>query len=163
MAFQISVNGRSASWGHITVKILPGQEVTGLTAATFSDQLEESKESGTGLAHKPTRRSAGKYTVGDCSLTGFASDIQAVCDLVASLPQGRGRSFGASEFDVLISVAYMDFEPVRQVQLHKCRIMGVSESYQEGPELLKTDLTISPMYISRNGLTLFDGPLIPGR
>jgi len=144
------VNGFETSWANITVKI-GGQSITGLTGISYGDGIEESLETGMGTAHRPTRRSVGKYMPEEGTLTGFAADIQEIMQQAALLSVPPGNWAG-STFTIVVQYQRVTSGELRTHTLKECRILGVSESYSEGAELLKAELKFRPMEIDRDGM-----------
>jgi hypothetical protein len=92
----------------------------------------------------------GEYTADDATLSGYQADVEAFLKFLAS--QGGG-SYGGPEF-ACTAVFANPLELVSTLTLHRCRVIGVSSAYSGGNALLKQDLTLSVMSISRDGNTL---------
>jgi hypothetical protein len=65
-----------------------------------------------------------------------------------------GKSFGNVTFQIHLD--FIEDDQSHDADIVDCQITGVDDANQEGADPLKTDLTIMPMYIRRDGLTLFE-------
>lgn len=153
MSDLIMVNGNGLTWGSIVAKVA-GDPVYGWTGITVSDKRERVKGWGLGRHQAPQRRSRGKYTPENIKLTGYRA---AVADLRKRLQEAApaGQSYGDVEFQIVLTYFETDELPLIVVA-ERCVWVGNSFSDEEGAELLKEEVEIDPMFIRRNGATLFD-------
>lgn len=153
MSDPIMVNGNSHSWGSIVAKVAE-DTIFGFSGITYADKRERVEGTGMGPHQAPTRRSRGKYTCDPSKLTGFAGSVQELRDRLAARSPVPG-SYGDIEFQVVLTYFETEELPLIVV-LERCVWTGNSASNEEGAELNKEEIEIKPMFIRRNGLTLFD-------
>lgn len=154
-----AVHGRSTSWQSIEIR-LDGTVLSGYVSVDFGeDKLTE--ELGYGNSGTPQRRSQGRYEPSMIKLSSFASDAQELLAVLAAA-SSNGRNYTQKEFTLTVAYARSDFDPVQIDVAERCRVLSVSKSYTEGPELLLTDLSIQPMNVIWNGLEGHDSALTPG-
>lgn len=152
----ISINGASYSYGHISLAMQTATgipyESRGYTEISIGESLDVEKGTVLGADRAPVKRSMGEYTCDDATLSGYQADVEAFLMFLAS--QGGG-SYGGPEFTTTVVFAN-PLELVTTLTLNRCRVIGVSAAYSAGNALLKQDLTLSVMSISRGpqGATL---------
>jgi hypothetical protein len=146
------INGRACSWSSISLKA-EGIPLLGITELTYGDSVEEAI--GYGLSAVPSRRSYGRYQTSEGSIKGFASDIDELVKLWAARSTPPGNWSG-SELTLCINFAFTDSEPLRTHTLNRVRLLGIEESFTEGPDLLMGSLKIRPMTIERDSIVGFD-------
>lgn len=151
MSDEIRVNGQLHDYGSIKVKV-SGEVFHGFTAVKYNHKRPRGKVGGTGSHRAPRGRSGGRYEVGDCSLTGPKSTMEALRE---SLDDGRGN-YGSTEF--LVTVEYLSPNDTAMLdELVECVIVEEDESHEEtSNDVLMEEIKIDPMYIKKNGRTLFD-------
>lgn len=152
MAFPI-INRRASSWGHLVITAGTIRS-DGWTALEYSDDKEESLGRTMGMAAGPSLRSEGVYTPGQCKLTGYAGKVDAFLQQLSAIAPEPGN---VSSIDFLLTATFAprNGDPVRTIVLEETRILGISDSYADGPDLLMTDLKIQPLRIIRNGIRLW--------
>lgn len=147
----ISINGASYSWGHINLAMVTAlgtpYESRGYTDLSWGESLDVEKGGVMGTNRAPVKRSLGEYTADDATISGYQADIEALLMFLASQ---SGGSYGDPEFTTT-AVFANPLELVHTVTLHRCRVIGVSAAYSAGNALLKQDLTLSVMSVSRGG------------
>lgn len=152
MSDPIMVNGNSHSWGSIVCKVAE-ETIFGFTGITYADKRERTEGYGMGPHQAPTRRSRGKYTADPSKLTGFAGAVQDLRNRLSE--RSPIKSYGDVEFQVVLTYFETEELPLIVV-LEKCVWTGNNASNEEGAELNKEEIEIKPLFIRRNGLTLFD-------
>jgi hypothetical protein len=153
MADQIRVNGNLQSWGSIILK-LADERFHGFDKISYGDELLTEDAYGMGKHHAPRGRTAGKYVCERSVLGGPKDTIEALRTAIAAL-SASGTSYGVPEFEVVVQFVEAGQTPMT-VELVRCRIVKDSSSHEEGETAMKDELEIKPMYIRRNGRTLFD-------
>ena len=152
MSDDVRINGKIHSWGSITLKI--GEErFTGITAISYGDSRERVKAYGMGRAQGPRGRTRGKYTTDPVVLTCHKSTAQLIRQKLAD--EGGGDSYGETEAQIVVEYFEENDEPIT-VEIEDCVYSKSTSSEQEGPDPLTEDIEFDPMFIRRNGLTLFD-------
>ena len=149
----IRVNGNLFSWGSIQVTV-NGIILTGFNEITYGDKRERVEGYGLGSHHGPLGRSAGKYSTEESSLKGFTHAISELRNTLASFAPD-GRSYGSVEFQVDIFYTESDLSS-HSVNLLACVVTGDNSSRTEGADPLTDELKFKPLYIYRDGATLFD-------
>lgn len=148
-----SVNGNSVSWGSLVCKVRD-ERYYRFTDISFSDKRERVKGYGMGRHHAPILRSRGKYTVENLKISGWTAAVQALRAGLAAAAPG-GKSYGDVEFEVLLSYFEPDDTQI-DVVFSRCVWAANSVGHSESPDPLKEEFELDCMYISRNGLVLFD-------
>lgn len=151
------INGNSYSWS--SIKLLFGsEEVDFLGSITFGEKRTRSKGYGLGRAHRPTRRSAGKYETDAMKLKGFVGGMSMARAFLCQYAID-GRSYGDVIFDVSVQLIESNETPI-DVFIEGAVWSTNNDDYQEGPDLLQTDVEFDIMGIRRysNGklMTLFN-------
>ncbi len=147
------VNGNVHSWGGITLKIR-GARYYGFTEVSYADKLEVVDSAGSGRHHAPNRRSAGKYTCDPSKLKLYKASAESLRTALAAL-SANGASYGPVEFEIVVQFIENGETPMH-VELRRCRLINDGSSHSESPDPMFDDIEIKPMYIVRNGKTLFD-------
>jgi len=150
---KVRVNGNQVSWGSIILKA-NGEEFTGFTDISYGDKRERTEAYGAGRHQAPRGRSRGKYSCDPCKISGWKASVQDFrAFLAAQAPDGV--SYGDVPFQGTINYVEDDETPMT-IELVDCVWVSNSSSESEGGDPLKEDFEIKPLYIKRNGLTLFD-------
>lgn len=147
------VNGKTASWGSLRLRI-NGEYYFGFTALAFSDKLEQVLGFGMGPHHGPRVRSTGKYTPDLCKLTGWIASVQEVRAALADLSDS-GNSYAGIEFDVVGQYIVAGKDPIT-VEILDCTWAENNANHEENPDPLKEEIAFQPMKIKRNGKVLWD-------
>lgn len=152
MSDQIRVNGNLFSFGSIELKI--GEErFTGVTEISYADKLERSQIYGMGRTQPARGVTRGKYTVEESTLTMHKDSAQELREL---LKQQAGKNFiGDIEFEIVVQYFESDLDPQTDI-LSRCRYSGASISNSEGTDATTESITVQPMFISRNGVALYE-------
>ncbi|MBX3204005.1 MAG: hypothetical protein KF764_02990 [Labilithrix sp.] len=147
----IRLNGYAYSWASIIFKVnfVP---YLGLKSIDFGDSIEEELIYGSNRAGIPIARTAGKYTPGDLTVGALNGTAQTIMESLGLLGIGA-----ISKPEVMCTLTLSEFgKPDTTYTFNRCRMVAPKDSPSEGVEGLTTDLTFKPMWIERNGLTLFD-------
>lgn len=153
MSDPITVNNNQYSWGSITFK-LDGELYRGFTAINYADKRERVMAYGMGRHQAPRGLSRGKYSADNVKVSGWKKSVQLLREALARKATG-GRSYGDVEFQGLVSYFEED-EGEMNVTLERLAWAANNAGDEEGSDPLKEDFELSCMYISRNGLVLFD-------
>jgi hypothetical protein len=153
MADPIVVNNNQYSWGSIVFK-LDGEIYTGFTKIDYSDKRERVQAYGMGRHQAPRGRSRGKYSAENVKVTGWKKSVQVLRKALADRASG-GKSYGDVEFQGIVSYFEED-EGEMNVSLERLAWAANTASDEESADPLKEDFELNCMYISRNGLVLFD-------
>ncbi len=153
MSDQIRVNGNLYSWGSIKLKI-DGDLYHGFTSIAYGDKRLRVKGYGMGRHHMPRGRSSGKYETDPVKLGGPKSTIQALrADLARRAPDRK--SYGNVEFLIVVQYVEPDEAPMH-VEIGRCVLVANSTTDEENADPKAEEVEIDCMWITRNGLTLFD-------
>ena len=153
MADTKQINGFAHSWGSIIAKA-GGEEFYGFTAVSFADKIEETIIYGLGKAQGPRGRTRGKYSTEESKIKGPISTIAALRKALAALADDA-KSYGTVEFPMTIQMVEADETPII-VELERCRLLSTTGSFSEGPDGLEEEVAIKPLFVTRDGLTLYD-------
>lgn len=148
------INGNLISWASLKVK-LNGEPYSGITSIEYSDGRERAYAYGIGRHHAPRGMTAGKYTPEPCVITCWKSTAKAIREAVAKRAQD-GRSYGSVTDNVLVVQYVEPTDAVITVEIQDAPITKIEASDEEGPEGLNEKITLAPMRIIRDGLTLYD-------
>jgi hypothetical protein len=104
----------------------------------------------------PLGMTSGKYSVGSFSMTMLRSSFQRLAEQLTALGAG---SYGDARFPVLATYS----EPLASIagvkpiviDIQGCAITGVKDSFAEGFEELLTEVQLSAISLTRNGLRLW--------
>lgn len=147
------INGNQHSWASIICKAY--DEVwTGFTGIAYGDKRERSYSYGMGRHHAPRGRSHGKYTPEPVKLTGWKNSVQLFIAGLAAKAADQ-KSYGDVEFQIVTQFVEPEESSITVV-IERCVVVGITASHDESPDNLKEELEISPMWVRRNGLVLFD-------
>jgi hypothetical protein len=147
------VNGNVHGWGGIKLK-LKNARYYGAVEVTYADKLERVEAAGMGRHHAPNRRSPGKYTCDPSKIKFFKESAEIFRSALAAEAED-GRSYGTVEFEAVIQFIEPGGLPM-QVELRRCTWTEDAGNHAESADPLFDETTIKPMYIVRNGKTLFD-------
>jgi len=154
MADVRKINGNRYSWGSISVK-LNGDRLYGYTDLSFSSKRTRELLYGMGQDHAPIGRTRGKFEPGDVKLTGYSGSVQNLLDSLTAAA-GTGEGPGDVVFEIVCQYIETD-ETEITVNLTGCVIVEESSSHSEGTEGMKTEITIQPINVLRNGKSLASG------
>lgn len=157
MSDPIMVNGNSHSWGSICAKVA-GETIFGFNSISWGDKRERVKGTGMGQHQAPTRRSRGKYTCDVIKLKGFRGAVMELRQTLAKLSPVKD-SYGDIEFQVVATYFELEEIPIIVVA-ERVTWQANSATDEEGAELLFEEIELDPMFLRRNGLTLFDNSRI---
>ncbi len=153
MSDPITVNNNQLSWGSITFKC-NGSIWTGFTSLQYSDKRERAKAYGMGRHHAPRGRSRGRYSAENVKVKGAKASVQLMREELAGFAPS-GLSYGDVEFQGLLSYFESDEREIN-VEFHRLTWAANSAGDEESTEALVEEFELDCMYISRNGLVLFD-------
>jgi len=128
----------------------------GITALSYSEKRERkfvhaSRKDGT-----PLGITNGKYSVDGLSMTMLRSSFQRLIEILTV--QGFG-SYGDARFPIIATysepLALLAGVPPITVAVAGARITGVKDSYAEGIDELVTEVEMTALAITRNGLRLW--------
>jgi len=154
MADQVTINGSQMSWASLTVRV-HGMLLSGFTALSYDDKREQALLWGAGHAQTPRGKTSGQYTPGVCKITGYVSTTQEMRALLAKLSPS-GSSYGGVEFQVVAQFIELGSEEAQTAVLGRCTWVSNSASFQQGTDGLVEDVEFQPMWITRNGLSLYE-------
>jgi hypothetical protein len=154
MADQVTINGSQMSWASLTVRV-SGMLLSGYTALSYDDKREQALLWGAGHAQIPRGKTSGQYTPGVCKITGYVSTVQEMRALLAQ-QSPSGTSYGGVDFQVVAQFIELGSEEAQTVVLGRCTWVSNSASFQLGTDGLAEDVEFQPMWILRNGLSLYE-------
>ena len=148
---ELKLNGVRLAWGSYKF-VVDDLDIYGITELTFSDKLTRTLGYSAGLSHAPTAISPGKYEVEEAKLKLYA-------DTAKLLRQRLAEKSGTSSYgNVAFSVVAQGFEDrvgSIDVRLNYCYYAGTSKTITEGPDLQMEEISVQPLEILRDGLSLF--------
>lgn len=150
------INGNAYSWSSVVIK-LDSQRFYGVTSLTFADKLEVGLGYGQGRHFAPLARTGGKYSCDDTKIVMRTSSFSDFAEYLATRAPD-GISIGFAEWTVdaqWVEPAQLALSPMQAV-LNRCRLIGVNQTQEQNTDETTVELTVSVMWILRNGLTLFD-------
>jgi hypothetical protein len=153
MGDEVRVNNNLYSWGSIKLKVA-GELFHGFTSVSYADKRERVKAYGMGRHHAPRGRSNGKYSTDPVKLAGPKSTMQALRASLAALAPDR-RSYGDVEFMIVVQYVEPGENPLH-VEIGRCVLTGNTTTDEENADPKSEEVEIDCMWITRNGLTLFD-------
>jgi hypothetical protein len=146
------INGSVYSWGSIILKI-DSEEFSGIEEIKYSDKRERAYQWGTGRHQAPRGRSRGKYTP-----AGSMKVVRGtLADLIEKLKRASTDGISIGDVVVQITIQYVEFdETPYTVQLGDVVLVGLDATDTEGNEGLTDEIELMPMFVIRNGATLYD-------
>lgn len=153
MADTIRVNGNVHSWGSIIFKI-KDEKYHGADSITYGDKRERVEFTGMGKSQAPQGRSRGKYTTDVSKVSWRKGSAQSLRDALAAISP-NGQNYGDVEFECVIEFVEEGDVPM-VVELRRCVVVEDAANHSEGGDPLKDEISFKPMFIVRNGVTLFD-------
>jgi hypothetical protein len=147
----VRVNDATFAWQSTRTKF-DGELFESVTAFSYDNKLETSVIHGQLRSGAPIARTSGKWTPPEVKVTMLAESADALCATMA-IKSGQG-SYGAYRFNTVFQAFEIGLPPMN-LFIGRCRIIGVSKSFQEGPDGLKKDITLAPMSIVENGFTIY--------
>ncbi len=154
MANEVRINGNVLSWGSVICRI-NGTPQHWLTSISYSEKRERSVVYGMGRHHAPRGRTLGKYSVENPKIKGPMADATGFVESLASQADD-GASYGDVRFDIALQFVEESSGQSVTIEIEDCRIVGLSDSAEEGADALQTEIEIHAMRLRRNGKTLFD-------
>lgn len=139
----MNINGNEHSWASVKFRF-GNVEVTDIKAIKYADEIEGA-EPVYGTGRHPRGRTAGRYKVGDCSVTFWKSGWKK---LVASMPNGFGDVRGTAV------AQYREGSDIVTDTLEDVRIIGVDGSAEDGTDPLEVEVKLSVLRILWNGKAL---------
>ncbi len=147
----VRVNGVQYDWASIEIKVR-GIPYYGVAAINYSQTRERGKFFGVGKHGAPRGRGRGQYNC-EASIEMWASSAQ---DLRDALLNPVSMSYGDTEFDVVVQYYEIGSnETPVTVELFSCVFKNEDASNSQGTDGLKETIGLDPMYIKKNGATLF--------
>jgi len=139
----MNINGNEFSWSSIILRV-GAVKITGFKAIKYSDEIE-GRDPHYGASRNPRGRTAGRYKVGDCSLTMYLSDFKT---LIARLGNGWG------DREVEIVVQFREGSDFHEHVLERVRLGGADHSNEEGTDASEVEISLSVHRIRRDGAYL---------
>lgn len=153
MSDAIRVNGFCYSWGSLIFR-LDGERYYGFTAVSFGDKREHGIGWSMARHHAPYLRSSGKYSAEPLKVTGWKRSVLALKQAIAA-KSSDGKSYGNVTFQGVLQFFEGDETEVN-IEFNRLVWAANNSSHEESADPLKADFELQCMYISENGLTLFD-------
>ena len=136
----MNINGNEHSWASVKVRF-GSTEVTDIKAVKYADELDGA-EPVYGTGRHPRGRTAGRYKVGDCSVTFYLSGWS---QFIAEQPNGYTDVRGT------FTVSYREGDDIHTDVLEDVRIMGGDASAEDGTDPLEVEVKLSILRIKWNG------------
>jgi hypothetical protein len=156
--FRFSIAPTILSWTS-TSFLCMGLPYVGLLGVDFEEKLERKLVYGMKRNGKPLGKTGGKYTPGPLKTTMLAETwaIMSKQLAVAGLGSiGDAKIPGTKGVPLIVKHEEpQDPTGIAIITFEECGVAGVSDSYAEGNEELKVDVSWDLMGIRRNGLTLY--------
>jgi hypothetical protein len=148
------INGNDVSWASIIAKI-DDEPYYGFNSLSYGDKRTREYSYGMGRHHAPRSKSAGKYEPEPCVLKGPKSSVQALRQAL----QAKADGFGISSYgDIVFNVVAQYIEGLQDHtdEILECTVASIKDSHDEGTGVLQQEIELMPMFIIRDGTTLFD-------
>lgn len=143
----MNINGNEYSWSSVEARF-SGVLVTAIKSIKYSDEIDGG-EPVYGASRVPLGRTAGRYKVGDCSVTFYLSGWQ---QLLAGLPQSYSDERGT------FTISYREGDTIHTDVLEDVRLFGGDQSAEEGSDPLEVEVKLSVLRISHDGKYLVAKP-----
>lgn len=143
----MNINGNEYSWASVEARF-NGAVTTAIKSIKYSDEIDGG-EPVYGARRTPLGRTAGRYKVGDCSVTFYLSGWQ---QLLAELPNGFADVRGT------FTVSYREGDTIHTDVLEDVRIFGADQSAEEGSDPLEVESKLSVLRICHDGKYLVAQP-----
>lgn len=130
----------------------------GILSMDYADKIEVALQHGANRDGTPLGMTAGKYSADPITM-GMLADVfrKKFMPQLALLNAAIGSVGALSMAQFPISVQFAELPMPPDIDLISgCRFLGAKDSYSESADAMITELTIQPLTISRNGLTLYD-------
>lgn len=134
------LNDAIPSWVDLRLKV-DGAEITGMTAVSFGDKIEDEMVYGAGRF--PRGRTRGKYITDDCSISVHHDTLVEIMDRF-------GDGWGDKIFEVVEQITLPNGAISTSV-LERCRFKGAPGGGEEGVSAIVRELPFSCMRVKRNG------------
>ena len=138
----LRINGFFYDFGSLELNF-SGTVLTALESVDYGESMEEGERRGT--AAEVLGRTRGQLQKGEGTVVGDKEEIQAFLD---KLGDGRLERTGTATYVYGNNGAKTTTDVLQSV-----RILGVSDSHSQGTDALNMELTISYLYMTRNGKT----------
>lgn len=148
---KVQVNGNALDWGSITI-LAANDTLHGVKSIKYKDGIERSMQYGASRSRTPRARTRGKYSA-EGSMSLFKDSAHAFRQRLQQLSGGRG--YGQVDFNVNLQF-FENGSDFQNILLVNCRYGGTDASDEENTDSLVEDINLSPMYIVRNGLVIFE-------
>jgi hypothetical protein len=143
----MNINGNEFSWASVEGRF-NGSLLTAIKAIKYSDEIDGAEQV-YGAGRLPRGRTAGRYKVGDCSVTFYLSGWS---QFLAEQPNGYTDVRGT------FTVSYREGDDIHTDVLEDVRLLGADQSTEEGSDPSEVEVKLSVMRIAHNGVYLVAAP-----
>jgi hypothetical protein len=156
MSDRILYNGNLVGWSSYLLKI-NGLSYTNLTEVSDGDKLERAYGYGMSRSHKPIGKTPGKYTPDPLKIKFYQHSRGLLMnDLVQTSPDNSLAN--VPDFPVFLQ--YLERETTSSTLFVDCSVTSIVESITESNEGVMCEVEFMPLYIERDGITLFRPDLV---
>lgn len=154
----VRINNRVVSARSLSFNIA-GVPYQGITAVDYSEKLDKELVYDSDMSGGPAGMTSGKYGAEPASITMlkdvFTVKLLPQFGLLSTANLAPGSWGQAPPFPVVVQYIELPLPPIIDL-LSGCEITGAKDTYAEGIAAALVVITIQPMSISRNGLTLYN-------
>ena len=146
----VPFSSTSCSWQ------IAGAPFIGITALSYSEKRERKFVHASRRDGTPLGIVSGKYSIDALSMTMLRSSFQRLIEILTGLGQG---SYGDAKFPIFAT--YSEAQALANgvlpitVDIQGARITGVKDGYSEGIDELVTEVEMTALLLTRNGLRLW--------
>lgn len=154
----VRINNRVVSARSVSFNIA-GVPYQGITAMDYAEKMDKELVYDSDKSGGPVGMTAGKYGAEPSSIT-MLKDVFTVKFLpqmaILSTANLAPGSWGqAPPFPVVVQYVELPIPPIIDL-LSGCEIIGAKDTYAEGIAAALVVISLQPMSLSRNGLTLYN-------
>ncbi len=147
------VSAKSVSFG------IAGVPYQGITAMDYSEKMDKELVYDSDKSGGPVGMTSGKYGAEPASITMlkdvFTLKFLTQFGILSAANLAPGAWGQALPFPVSIQYIELPFPPILDL-LSGCEITGAKDTYAEGINAAVVVISLQPMSMSRNGLTLYN-------
>ncbi len=153
----VRINGKVYDWGSVTLRIAGvrfGQD-SGILEISWGQKRERQQVSGMGRTRAPAAHTGGRYSCNPVKYTCVTGTSHAIIEQIAQTAPD-GKSYGdVDDFAMSLQLVENKLDTI-SYDWTGCAITEEEGSASEGEAgPLKEPLTIQPLRMTRNGMSLF--------
>ncbi len=154
----VRLNNRVVSAKSVSF-IIAGVPYQGITAMDYSEKMEKELVYDADKSGGPVGMTAGKYGAEPASIT-MLKDVFTVkfltqFGILSAANLAPGSWAQALPFPIVVQYVELPIPPITDL-LSGCEITGAKDAYAEGINAAVVVISLQPMSMSRNGLTMYN-------